>query len=371
MMKKLIAITLCLALTLLACACAASNATVSTPEQPGTSTPASQMSSQPEPSDEISKPTEPTLPEEKETTLEKVLSFEIGEDGLLSYYLLSPPDDIDPPMLNIMGSLYTDGKGTFYHTQENRILCINDGTWLPVFYSDQILDIEICENDFYVLTTHGTVYCYDISLGFEQATLSGTYTVFDGVGADDGELCHFGESVPLFRSDTGVFYTLDKKQLSREKAPFHKEQSDTELSVLSQNGSFVISGKDLDRYEVYTVSSENIGLFERDLDTGNCICTVYNNNGEISTRFLYTRSSSSDMQSCQIKAKYSGKSILVNEHIRRRASIGQHSFEELLNSTLFCSWDGGVYFAAYYADRCDIYRITPGYSDVQFTTKES
>ena len=173
-MKKLIAITLCLALTLLACACAASDATVSTPEnneskggntpptstteQPGTSTPASQMSSQPEPSDEISKPTEPILPEEKETTLEKVLSFDIGENGLFTYYLehgegrsvLALPD---------LHCIDEDGNLYFAYSQDQTpmLYCANTGESVVVENHKACSSMIATEGTLFLAQSDGSV----------------------------------------------------------------------------------------------------------------------------------------------------------------------------------------------------------------------
>ena len=66
-------------------------------------------------------PIEPILPEERETTLEKVLSFDIGIDGVVQYNFTFYDDPSGATMTNI-GRIFTDGNGIFYYKSCQRDL---------------------------------------------------------------------------------------------------------------------------------------------------------------------------------------------------------------------------------------------------------
>jgi hypothetical protein len=205
-MKKLLAIILCLALTLLACACAASDTTVSAPESSETSKPAMEQPGT----------SEPNMPEKKETTLEKVLSFDIGMDGLFEYGFLYD-DKPSEAEIRIPGFLFADSEGNFYHTDDVWIVRLNDGAKFPHSNQFQCIDISTHGNLFYVLTGDGIARKYDISAGFEKAVLIEEYPLFEA-NVGSGEFYHPGDTEPLFRDRDGTFFTLEKEALPKEKA---------------------------------------------------------------------------------------------------------------------------------------------------------
>ena len=49
--------------------------------------------------------------------------------------------------------------------------------------------------------------------------------------------------------------------------------------------------------------------------------------------------------------------------------IDDHLFDDLVYDHFFASASGEMYFAAYYLDHCDVYRINPGYSDRDYATE--
>ena len=189
MKKRFLAILLCLSVLLMACACAAE--TMEPPAVPETEskTPAPQLPlsevnaesskteepaapSEIEPQGTISmeeseielEPIQPIVPVEKETTLEKVLSFDIGIDGIYQYAFIFYDDPSGAQITN-RGNLYVAGDGKFYHTVDNKFVCLSDGTQLPFSFNSQIGAVEICEDLLYVLTRRGVCYQFDISDG--------------------------------------------------------------------------------------------------------------------------------------------------------------------------------------------------------------
>ena len=395
MMKKLIAITLCLALTLLACACAASNVTVSAPEstdnkgesstdlstmeQAGTSTPVTPMSSQPEPSDENSKPTEPILPEERETTLEKVLSCQVGTNGTFEYGFTFY-DDPSTAILEIGGQMYTDGNGMFYKVYRgSEIVCINSNQKIPHLHKGQVLDIAICGNAFYVLTGEGNVYEYDIANGLAKAILVKEYAIFE----KHTEYAHFGHivngrpTVQYYAQDgtfwypDGPYYTLEKEKLQDSESLLYVyvESPQDGAPLQAVNGEFKGWAVDKDVYTVVHATSESITLCENDSDQDIGVLVTYDTNGNLLSRYgtLY-RSREYERKSCERPFEQGGSHIL-KEYLSYKYTIDNIVFEDIVWHESFVASDGNHYFVAYYLDHCDIYRINPGYSDRDYAAE--
>ena len=397
MMKKLIAITLCLALTLLACACAASNATVSAPEntdskgesstdlsameQLGTSLPVAQMSSQPATSDEVSAPTEPIIPEERETTLEKVLSFEIGMDGLFEYGF-SYYDDPSVANIYFPGFMYTNGDGSFYHVVDNKLVCLNDGAWLPSLFDTFICDIEICDNRLFLMTNDGLVYEYDITNGLADASLEKEYVVFKQYE----EFAHFGYIVSgrptvqyyakegNVRFPDGSYYTLEKKELQDNELqlPYvYVESMQDGSSIQSVDGKTKGWAVVEEAYRVLSATSNKITLQETNTPNGIGVFVSYDADGNLLSRYGIQYPSSADdyeTKPCDRIFNQGGLATL-KEYSAHSFTIDSVVFEDLINSNVWVDAAGNQYFAAYYLDHCDVYRINPGYSDRDYVTE--
>ena len=387
MTKRILAMTLCLALTLLACACAASNASVSAPEstdnkdesstdlstmeQPDASTPASQMSSQAAPSDEESKPTEPILPEEKETTLEKVLSFEIGMEGLFEYGFLYY-DDPSEAEVRIPGFLFADGNGNFYHTDDVWIVRLNDGAKFPYSNQFQCIDISTHGNLFYVLTGDGIARKYDISAGFEKAVLVKEYPLFEA-NVGSGELYHTGDVEPLFRDRDGTFFTLKKEALPEEKVPFvYDNTQKTDLEV-NEEGRFSIAENTDERIYVPFFGAQGIVLTKQSspdiqetyVQSTN-IYTEYSSRGELLSRFVYLVQYSTAKHPCNIQYQSGNTVYTLEKTYTLDLFVNSYSFEDALGSNIIFGDDGCSYLAVYYSDYGEVYRIKPGYTDETF-----
>ena len=389
MMKKLIAITLCLALTLLACACAASNATVSAPEstdnkgesttdlstmeQPGTSLPVTQMSSQPEPSDEISTPTEPTLPEEKETILEKVLSFDIGMDGVFEYWFKF---DLDASKADIYlpGAPFADANGNFYQIDNFEIVQLNNGARLPFSVRKQVLDAIVSGDVLYVLYADDFVRSFDLSEGLAQASLLKEYPLETHLGT----LFHSADGQPYFCTQN-KFFTLEMQPVEQDSLPYCFVQTEKVGSIAvtkDSNGCYTISKPEEENHSVASVTENGIVLMQSKSkkQTGTTeqkIYTAYSPNGETVSRYLYQEGSVDEKLSCEIQFVFSGENETITKYRAHPVSIDDFWFETALDSMMIFDQNGVAYLVVYFPDHGEIYRIAPGYSDVQFTTKES
>ena len=395
MTKRILAMTLCLALTLLACACAASNATVSAPEstdskgesstdlstmeQPDASIPVVQMSSQPEPSDEVSTPTEPILPEERETTLDLIASCEVGTNGTFEYGFQFY-DDPSTAIIEIGGRMYTDGNGMFYKVyRDSRIACINNNQKLPYLHKGQVLDISICGNAFYVLTGEGNVYEYDISPGFENAVLIKEYPIYE----KRKELAKFGPiadgrpTVQYYAQDgtmwypDGPYYTLEKKQIQNNEVPsyVYVESLRNGAPLQAVNGESKGWVVDKSVYTVGYVASESITLYENDTDQDVGVLVTYDTNGNLLSRYgMLYRSREYDRKSCERPFEQGGSHVL-KEYLSYKYTIDNIVFDDIVWHESVIAADGNHYFVVYYLDRCCVYRVNPGYSDRDYVTE--
>ena len=358
MMKKLIAIILCLALTLLACACAASDTTVSAPESSETS---KSVMEQPGTS-------EPNMPEKKETTLEKVLSFDIGMDGLFEYGFLYD-DKPSEAEIRIPGFLFADSEGNFYHTDDVWIVRLNDGAKFPYSNQFQCIDISTHGNLFYVLTGDGIARKYDISAGFEKAVLVKEYPLFEA-NVGSGELYHTGDVEPLFRDRDGTFFTLEKEALPEEKVPFvYDNTQKTDLSV-NEEGRFSIAENTNERIYVPFFGAQGIVLTKQSspdiqetyVQSTN-IYTEYSSRGELLSRFVYLVQYSTAKHPCNIQYQSGNTVYTLEKTYTQDLFVGSFSFEDVLGSNVIFGDDGCSYLAVYYSDHGEVYRIEPGYTD--------
>ena len=386
-MKKLLAFTLCLALTLLAYACAASDTTISAPEssetsksvmeQPGTSAPVTQMSSQPAFSDTVSKPTDPILPEEKETTLEKVLSFDIGMDGVFEYNFMFELDATEADVI-VPGTVFSDGNGSFYHTDDVWIVCLNDGSRLPYYtYQADPISLGWGNNHFYVLYSDGYVRQFDISKGFGNAELvKETLISSEHAITPADKLVDNQGYEPLLQFHNGETYTLDMQPIEKEVLYILDPIRGAEQPAVTMNadGIYVIRQQEGAKYG-FAVTEQGLRVSESRTrsETGTAdqyIYTTYSPEGEIISRYMYQRGFISEKQPCEITFEYAGEVKTVTKYHARPMTVENHRFDTALYSRLWHEKDGTAYLLIYFPDHGEIYRITPGYSDVQFTTKE-
>ncbi len=403
MKKRFLAMLLCLSVLLMACACAAETEApvVSTPEHKEhspqftlsevnaesstTQEPAAPSETAPaesEPQETISmeesdielepiqpvepiQPIEPIKPEEKETTLEKVFSFDIGIDGVMEYSFLFH-DDPSTASIVVPGSLYTDGAGTFYHTDDSSILRLNDGAEFPFIAWAEVLDMEIHENDFYILKSNSTglegiLYHYDVSGGFESPILKATY---DKLPA--GVLGWVNNAPVVFYQ--GKMYCIGEKQYSATQAPYaFTSMPENAVSIQKQNGTLTIMQGEAFNCYVPVVNSFGTVVVEKREGNIDTIYTTVDSNGNTLARFMVDIERNANDISCKVDFNWYGDVLTVETYRSRSAFIGDKAFEDLLANQVFYDANGNAYFAAYYLDRCDIYSIDQGYSDAQLS----
>ena len=398
MKRRLMAILLCLSVLLMACACAAEtmeppaidpvseepasqvtlsevNAESSKTEEPAAPSETAPTESEPEEtisieeSDVVIEPIQPIVPEEKETTLEKVLSFDIGIDGMIAYDFLFY-DEPSTAQICLSGEAYADGNGVFYHTDGSAIVRVNDGARFPFISYSQVFDIEICGDDFYILKAGKTglysiLYHYDISTGFETPTLKATYD-----NLPSGSLGFVG-GVPVVL-EQGKVYSVGGKLLDTSKTPFVIRQWEKDsVSVQMQDNSLsILQGENFYSYVAALSDSVTI-VAEAKKRVDDTIYASYDQNGNVRTRFLYDRKYDKPWASCAVDFIHAGERYTATVYCPFDAVLGDQAFEDLLDGWVFFDVYGNAYYAAYYLDHCDIWRIDQGYSDVQFPVEDA
>jgi len=391
--KRFLAVCVCLIIVLSACASidAPSDNSTSTEESKATSAlelsevNAESTSSEAEPSEEVSEsessapdehisaddnaslagdititPVEPVIPEERETTLEKVLSFDIGIDGMFQYDFLFHDDPSDAMMI-CPGKVYTDGKGTFYHTLGSKLVCLNDGVWIPDVNWTHIEDIEIIGDALYLLRLDGSVEHYDISAGFGNPTLKSEYQVYDSDADEWGTLLTLGEKEPIFFSDKNEIFTLSKEPINDKDAPFLFQSGIQAVTV--ENGAFVIPADD--KKNELSAISDAVLWTTAYYDGDDTECLKYGQNGNLVSRVLIDVEYHGNDTPCKVEFEHAGVRYTLETYLSCQVVIGKTVFEELLQSRVFYDFYGTMYLAAYYTDHCDIYRVNAGYTSAE------
>ncbi len=406
--QRLLAVMLGLTIAFLACACASVDApsgeSKATEESKATSAlelsdiNAEGTSSEAEPSDEESSenepstpdehlsadaesslsggititPIEPTYPEERETTLEKVMSFDIGIDGMFQYRFIYY-DDPSVASVELPGDVYIGTDGKFYHYVNNasmsRLICLNDGTYIDVLHGSELKDAEIYGNTLYLLVLAGDVYQYDISNGLQNAELLAEYSVYEQFEDDVyGHLSSLGWEEPVFCSDDGSnFFSLKKEPLQEKELPFvltDGEKTGADVQISSEPLSrWVINYNAAD---ILSATSEQILVREKENRSGTTVFATYDKKGNVASRFACEVGYLGEKVPCEIAFSRPGASGIVKERVSERLLIGKVAFEDILGHKLFFAPNGTPYLAVYHSDHCDIYRVDAGYTSAEF-----
>lgn len=406
MKKRFLAILLCLSVLLMACACAAEtmeppavsetesqaptpqftlsevNAESSKTQEPAPSAgpsgeippiETSDESLTVEESDVVIEPIQPIEPDEKETTLEKVFSFDIGIDGVMEYDFFF---ETDPSIANIglPGDFFADADGNYYFAVGDRLVRLNDGAILPKRCINYVIDVEICGNTLYMLDSIGTAYQLDISNGFASATVEAEYPMFKYGYDNAGKLIQFGDTV-LYESHDNLLYTLDKTLLTGDAAPYQFVNGNEAFVTLNRGTSALLINKEAnENISVRAITSAGISVSDytgTDVERlDQAIFSTYDRSGNITSRFMMTTVYPGEKASCSVDFIFCDELLTVTTYIPQDVMVGKTAFEDVFKGRMYCGMDGNFYFVAYYLDHADVYLVNAGYSDVEFT-KES
>jgi hypothetical protein len=299
-------------------------------------------------------------------------------DGVFEYNFMFELDATEADVI-VPGTVFSDGNGSFYHTDDVWIVCLNDGSRLPYYtYQADPISLGWGNDHLYVLYSDGYVRQFDTSQGFGNAELvketfiSSEHAITHAVKLIDNQ----GRE-PLLLLRNGEMYTLDMKPAKEEPLYIVESVEKSEQSSVKRNadGLYVIRRQEGVK-QGYTVTEQGLRVSESRTrsETGiadQYIYTAYSPEGEIISRYMYQRGFISEKQPCEITFEYAGEVKTVTKYHARPTTVGSHRFDAALYSRLWHEQDGTAYLLVYFPDRGEIYRIDPGYSDVQFTTKET
>ena len=396
MKKRFLAILLCLSVLLMACACAAEtmeppavsetesqaptpqftlsevNAESSKTKVPATPSETAPAGSEPQGTismEESDIELEPIVPKEKQTILEKVLSFNTGEDGLFEYSFVYAENPADPTIGTPI-HYCVDATGDIYVATKSGIVCLNDGTMLKARFAEpnQML---ACNGELFILDFNGQIRRYSVENGLEKATLIQTYQsdMFSGVASV--QLLDIGAEEPVLMLD-GNMYTLESQMVENPNIRFVKHNQEADSAILSKNGqTYDIYTNDGLKPYVYSCISTGIGLsvaqnIKKEGKTlREVLYSYYDQQGRLVSEFLYSRIRNCEV-ACEIPydagtvLSYKGFSVFVEEYV----------FEDVLQPFLLEGPNGTYYLLLYYADHGEVYKITPGYSGVKLSNPD-
>ena len=400
-LTRLFAVCVCLIIVLSACASAPSGESTATEESKETSAlelsevNAESTSTEAEPSDEESSesepstpeghisadseaslsgdititPIEPTYPEERETTLEKLATFETGKEGLFEYGFVYAEDPSDPT-IELPFICAVDQNGNVYADTKAGVVCLNDGANLydsPSIGMLPVLDMIVCGGDLFVKDDHGDYHRFSLEKGLENASLVKTYHNEENTDIIFGSFVDVGKDEPIISYD-GAFYSLDGKQLSGSQVPYVYSEEDADMTISKVRGqSFVLNRhKGLLPY-VYSASDGVVYSFSKRFDTQNgavyeTICFCYDAQGALQSQFMIAKGTGGNVE-CEIAYG----DYMLRSYQGQWISVGKTVFEGVLNSRIEAGKNGEFYLIVYYANYGEVYKINPGYSDTAFS----
>jgi hypothetical protein len=308
------------------------------------------------------------LPEERETTLELVQEFTLGEDGI-PFYLLY---DTDPSYAQIFVpyDYMMDKTGQLYMYAENKIGSFDSDTVLRIkdvndtgnAYATSFLAID---ENIYVLYNDGTLSSFTLKDGLKS-------TVKLAAGKDDSLNLFSADGVPMVRVSSKIYDTHGKTAA----LPFTLlKTSDTKENVLTinsvqytmENYPRILSVLD----GLLTVREFQIREFKRRDEGRHTIDETmiyqFDEIGNPVSRFKITELKCPKDMPCEVVlgdavCKWCSLSTVV---------IGTTVFEGVYKKNVFSGADGSIYIMLVYTDGAKLYRINPGYTNVDFTDLES
>ena len=304
-------------------------------------------------------------PAEKETTLEKVFTFDIGPNGVMEYNFFFEGDP-SKGNIGLPGDFFADGDGNYYFAVGNRLVRLNDGAILPKRCINYVIDVEICGNTLYMLDSIGTAYQLDISNGFASATLEAEYPVFRYGYDSSGSLIRYGDTV-LYQSREGLLYTLDKTLLTGNSAPYQFVTGNEVFVTLDRDTATLLINKNAnENISVRAITSAGISISDYTgymMDVENlsqAIFSTYDLSGKATSRFMMTTVYQSESTWGRVEFHYGDGLKTTIVYRPQDIMVGKKIFEDVLMGRMYCGMDGNFYFVAYHVNRADVYLVNAG-----------
>ena len=297
-----------------------------------------------ESSESVPEPPTYTEPEETDTELSLVGKFDVGMGKMFEYAICcsrtAKPAEILTPIVH-----GADAEGNVYVFWELGVIRLNDGAKLK--YNSHYTEAQMLfwNDELYLLFTDNSVQRFSLENGFENAVLTDTYTLKDPDGRTGWLLST--DNGPVWISSCGKTYTLDGKSAS-----VSLPTTEGELKWMGKDG-YAVSENQFTTHNIFAIES---------------LYTAYDMEGNTLARFLMKETQDGTVHGYKMPYKYGQIKYYHGWEIQ----IGETVFEKAVNATLVFG-EGVVYAVVYFPEHGEIYRITPGYSDVSlsaFTEKE-
>lgn len=392
MKKRFLAMLLCLSVLLMACACAAEteapvvstpehkehspqftlsevNAESSTTQEPAAPSETAPAESEPqgaismeesdislEPIQPI-EPVRPIVPEEKETTLEFLKEFPVGENGIV--IAMNYHSDATYAFLESPSQYFADEDGNVYYFWHDFFFNLQTGEKLRIPYSTDFFSaITAYNGKIYGITESGKLQTYS----FEEGLLS---TVQIGSsGTDNTQVLFVQSDGTIAVKKQGKLYDVNGKVLSDFPVQYTKEDGATDgvLTVygkpfVCKNYGGLLSGG----MNIFTAEKRQFKVFKATYSIIESLYTQYGTNGDVLSQFKLMDVSNGERKECSI---FDGYGKECKYYWSRNVIIGKHVFEGVLSSELIQSADNTLYLMLLYPDHGELYRVVPGYSDI-------
>ena len=399
MKKRFLAILLCLSVLLMACACAAEtmeplavsetesqaptpqltlsevNAESSKTQEPAAPSETAPAESEPEEtismeeSDIELEPIQPIIPEEKETTLELIYDIPLNDARspiLLQYYEDPTQAEIVIPhsyTMDLNGDIYcilNDALCKLGSEEGFRLRDRNDVDRLvsSMAVYDEIIYVTYTD----IERNSGSISAFDITgKVLSSAMLPATHSMeFFNV-----YLSSKGTPNVLIQND---IYSLEGHKIGAFYEPDASKTSDYGVDV--GNFSYPMTNRPLvlsNLGDVLTVRETQTKWFGTSAEGRHSVSEEifyqYDNAGNPISKFKMTEVYCDQELPCEIAI---GEAVCQKAALETVA-IGKTVFENVFDASVFAGADGELYAILVYTDGTKIYRIDPGYSDVEMT----
>lgn len=280
--------------------------------------------------------------EERETALELVQRFSIGEGGIFLH------SGLGKDIQTLTGdSFYADEDGELYYCDYYEVTRLRDGARMD-------LRAARSKNPFnkpIFLASRGILYWMPMSGGVIQASFEHRMEQVYDHAVFGTAFCVLPGGKVMFRDGNGAYYTLDGKKVSVELVG---EPTITKREFAMQkllfNGTTAIYEERVVNWKAAAGSPTT--------HAGNYF--LYGTDGTMLASFGHTQAPEGKTISCDVPDRNGGR---LTGYQGFTVTVGKQTFEHCVDSNIFVSPDGTLYLAVVYAETGEVYKITPGYGD--------
>ena len=326
-------------------------------------------------------------PEESETKLELVTTFQTGEDGLFPYFFYWGEAGSERILYRTINGACADEKGNLYvllpsFGYEITVCRLNDGRMYECDVMVDTYSILYCNGFLYLPFYNYWVLMIDVETGACGAIMPPADLADEISG--EFRLVAFGGEEPVWMHHNGKeCYSLHGKKLSDEEY-LQKSMVTTDPAgkgTLTQSGGGFPLTLDGDTAGCWwSVLYEDAETLLCEASRGNRVedqpynvvwervyCR-YDRNGHAVSRFLETMIRYEE-QPCSLPFTSHGQAYTLESYDSYTILIGDRVFGDVFDYSMIAGADGTLYLLLFYFDRGGVYRILPGYENATFSDR--